>query len=77
MLIMIVLVRVSIAVRKHHDQKASWGENGLFGLRLQIIDGNQDRVSRRAETWRQELMQRPWRVLLTGLLLWFHQLALP
>jgi hypothetical protein len=30
-----------------------------------IIEGSQDR----AESWRQELMQRPWRMLLTGLLL--------
>ena len=29
-----------------------------------IIEGSQDR----AESWRQELMQRPWRMLLTGLL---------
>ena len=24
--------RVSTAAKKHHDQKASWGEKGLFGL---------------------------------------------
>ena len=28
---------------------------------LFIIKGSQDRNSNRAETWRQELMQRPWR----------------
>ena len=27
-----VLVRVSIAAMKHHDQKASWGGKGLLGL---------------------------------------------
>lgn len=26
-----VLVRVSTAVTKHQDQKASWGRKGLFG----------------------------------------------
>mgnify|MGYP001058360618 CR=1 FL=1 len=26
-----------------------------------IIKGSQDRISNRAGTWRQELMQRPWR----------------
>jgi hypothetical protein len=31
------LVRVSIDVTKHHDQKASWGEKSLFGLHYQII----------------------------------------
>ena len=35
---------------------------------LFIIKGSQDRNSHRAGTWRQELMQRPGRVLLTGLL---------
>ena len=31
-----VLVRVSIAVAKCHDQKASWGRKGLFGLHFHI-----------------------------------------
>jgi hypothetical protein len=34
-----------------------------------MTEGSQDRSSSRAGTWRQELMQRPWRVLLTALLL--------
>jgi hypothetical protein len=34
---------------------------------LFITEGSQDRNSERAGTWRQELMQRPWRELLTGL----------
>jgi hypothetical protein len=29
-------LRVSIAVMKHHDLKASWGGKGLFGLYFQI-----------------------------------------
>ena len=32
-----VLVRVSIATMKHHDQKASWIRKGLFSLHFQII----------------------------------------
>jgi hypothetical protein len=42
---------------KHHDQKASWGGKGLFGLHCQIIGRSQDRNSSRAGTWRQE----PWK----------------
>jgi hypothetical protein len=38
--------------------KATWGGQGLFGF---IIEGSQDRNSNMAGTWRQELMQRPWR----------------
>jgi hypothetical protein len=30
---------------------------------LFITKGSQDRNSHRAETWRQELMQRPWRYI--------------
>jgi len=30
------LVRVSTAATKHHDQKASWGGKGLFGLHFHI-----------------------------------------
>jgi hypothetical protein len=32
----VVLVRVSIAVTKHHDQKPSWGRKGLFDLHIHI-----------------------------------------
>jgi hypothetical protein len=35
---------------------------------LFITKGSQDWDSHRAGTWRQELMQRLWRALLTGLL---------
>jgi hypothetical protein len=35
---------------------------------LFITKGSQVRNPHRARTWRQELMQRPWRMLLTGLL---------
>jgi hypothetical protein len=32
----LVLVRVSIAAMKHHDQKESWRGEGLFGLYFHI-----------------------------------------
>jgi hypothetical protein len=31
-----VLVKVSMALIKHHDQKASWGGKGLFSLHFHI-----------------------------------------
>jgi hypothetical protein len=31
-----------------------------------VTEGKQDKNSNKAGTWRQELMQRPWRMLLTG-----------
>jgi hypothetical protein len=49
---------------KHHDKKQV-GEKRLYlaymFTSLFIIKGNQDRNSHRAETQKQELMQRPWR----------------
>jgi hypothetical protein len=57
-----VLLRVSIAGLKHHDQKPSCGGKGLFGLHflstMFIIEGSSDRNSNMAGTQRQELMQR-------------------
>jgi hypothetical protein len=32
----VVLVRISIAVVKHHSQKASWGGKGLFDLHFYV-----------------------------------------
>jgi hypothetical protein len=55
----ILWVRVTIAVVKH-----ARGRRGLTWLLLPylfIIKGSQDRNSNRAGTWRQELMQRPWK----------------
>ena len=61
----LVIVRVTIAVRKHHDQRTICGGKGLFGLDFHItlflMEGSQDRNSDKAGTRRQELMQRPWR----------------
>ena len=55
-----VLVKDSIAVMKHHDHKASWGGKGLLGSHCQS-SSLEVRSSSRAGTWRQELMQRPWK----------------
>jgi hypothetical protein len=56
--------RVSITVVENHDQKQI-GEERVYlsyaSISLLITEGNQDRNSSRAETWRQEPMQRPWR----------------
>jgi hypothetical protein len=49
---------------KHHDQKSKLGKRGLFGLHFHIVvhlKGSQGRNSSKAGTWRQDLMQRPWR----------------
>ena len=61
-------LRVSVAVMKYHGQQQLWEEKVYFTLAF-TIKSSQDRNSSRAGIWRQELMQRPWRVLLTGLLL--------
>jgi hypothetical protein len=55
----VVLVRATI-----HDQ-ANWGEKELIWLTLPsvlLMEKSQNRNSNMAETWRQELMQRPQRV---------------
>jgi hypothetical protein len=65
-----VLVRVTIAAVKHHDQEASWGGKGLFSLHFKIIVYHWS-GTHRAGTWRQELKQRPWR----GAAYWLAQPA--
>jgi hypothetical protein len=56
---------------EHHDQK-HLGEERIslvyISTPLSITEGSQDRNSNRTGTWRQELVCRPWRVLLTGLI---------
>jgi hypothetical protein len=50
-------------VKKHHDL-SNLGRKGFIWLMLQsllIIKGSQNRNSGRAGSWRQELMQKPWR----------------
>jgi hypothetical protein len=69
----IVLVRVSIAAMKHHNQKENWGKGGLFSLHFYIAvhqegkkggreggreGGRKDRNSNRTGTWSQEQVQR-------------------
>ena len=55
---------VVIAGMKHHDQKQD-GEEMIYlayASTLQfIIKGYQGRNSNKAKTWRQKLMQKPWR----------------
>jgi hypothetical protein len=49
---------------KHHDKKEVREEraySAYTSTSLFITKGRQDRNSHRAGTWRQELMQRPWR----------------
>jgi hypothetical protein len=57
---LLVLVGVSIAVMKHHDQV--WEEMVYFihTSLSQFIKNNEYRSSHRAETGSQELMQKPW-----------------
>jgi hypothetical protein len=59
-----VLVKLSIAVTKHHSQEASWERKGLFSLHFHIAVHHQRKSGlelSRAGTWRQELMRRPRR----------------
>jgi len=52
--------------------KKQVGEEKVYSaytsISLFIIEGSQDRNSNRSGSWKQELMWKPWRVLLTGLL---------
>jgi hypothetical protein len=62
-----VLFRVSISVmtkKQVGEERFYLAYNSTF---LFIIRGNQDRNSLRAGTWRQELMQKPWRDATYGL----------
>jgi hypothetical protein len=56
-------LRISIAAMKHHDQKASWGGKSLIGLHFHIVPHHQRKSgqSSRVDTWKQELIQMPWR----------------
>jgi hypothetical protein len=64
----VVLVRVSVAVIKHHDRR-NMGMKGFISVILPYHRSSSEEV--RTGPWRQDLMQRPWRVLLTGLLVCF------
>jgi hypothetical protein len=58
------LSQCAVCTKRHHDQRASW-EAWVYladtSISLFIIGGSQGRSKNRAETWRQELMQRPRR----------------
>jgi hypothetical protein len=69
-----VLVKVFIAVTKHHDQKQVGEErvnSAHTSTLLFITEGILDRNSHRAGIWRQGLMQRLWR----SCAFWLAQLA--
>ena len=57
---MYVSVRATIAVVKHHDRKQC-GEGRVYLAFSSIIKSIEVRNSSRAGTWRQQLMQKPWR----------------
>lgn len=49
---------------KSHNQRASWVERVYqvyASILLFTIEGSQGRNSNRTGTWRQELVERPWR----------------
>ena len=49
---------------EHHDQKQTVEERVdlvYISISLIITEGSQGRNSHRAGTWRQELIQKPWR----------------
>jgi hypothetical protein len=55
-----------MAKMKHCDQKARWRGKSLFGLYFHITINHERKSgqnSSRAGTWRQDLMQRPWKLL--------------
>jgi hypothetical protein len=49
---------------KHHDQKASWEGNDLFGLHSHItvhLLRESGQELKQVRSWRKELMQTPWK----------------
>ena len=59
-----VLIRLNVAVMKHHGQQHLGEERVNLAYTFTsvfITEGSQDRNSNKAGTWRQELMQMPWR----------------
>ena len=59
MVFYIVLVRATIAVTEHQLPKAMWGQMEFISHRFPYKSSSSKAV--KAGTWRQELMQRPWR----------------
>ena len=59
-----VFLRVSTVVMKTPSPKVIWGERGLFHLHFQAQSTSEEvrtGTQNRAGTWRQELVQRPWK----------------
>jgi hypothetical protein len=57
-------LRIPLAMMKHHDKKHI-GKEKVYSAytstcSLSCPEGSQDSNSRKAGTWSQELMQRPW-----------------
>jgi len=59
-----ICLRVSILAQNIRTKKQV-GEERVYSAYISIllftIKGSQDRNAHRAGTWRQEMMQRPWR----------------
>jgi hypothetical protein len=51
----------SLLLGWNHITKSKLRREGSIWLMISVIEGSQNRNSDRAGTWRQELMQRPWR----------------
>jgi hypothetical protein len=69
-IIVCVLVWVSIALVKHNSPKQFGVERLYFSVQFKaqyIIKGIQGQNSSREGTWREELMQRPWRTAINWL----------
>jgi hypothetical protein len=59
-----LLIRVSVAVIKYHDQRQLGGGKSYFSytsISQFISQGGQARNSSRVGIWKQELMQKVWR----------------
>jgi hypothetical protein len=59
-----VLVRITIAMMKHHGQKQVGEERVSLthtSISYSISEGHQGKNSSSSKTWKHELMQRQWR----------------
>jgi hypothetical protein len=56
------LVHNVLFLNKHHDQEASWGAKGLFGLHFHVAVHHQNKSGPKLKQVRkQKLMQKLWR----------------
>lgn len=63
-----VVVLGFLLLQRNTMMKMEVGEERVYWLTLRnhslfIIRRSWDRISNRAETWRQKMMQRPWKVI--------------